>query len=78
MILTFRSDILKKVFLIFIIDSDPDIEVVMGAGSITGDLSGSMRNLLGMTDDFFNTVYGKIIGKVTYKRICFSLFLFAF
>lgn len=40
----------------------PDIEIVLGAGALSGDLSGSMRNMLGITTEFFNKVYDGIIG----------------
>lgn len=40
----------------------PDIEIVLGAGALSGDLSGSMRNMLGITNDFFTKVYDGIIG----------------
>lgn len=34
----------------------------MGAGALSGDLSGSMRNMLGITPEFFKKVYDGIIG----------------
>lgn len=42
----------------------PDIEIVVGAGGLSGDLSGAMRNMVGITDEFFHIVYRDIIGKV--------------
>lgn len=35
----------------------------MGVGALSGDISGTMRNLLGITDEFFNKVYDGVIGK---------------
>lgn len=35
----------------------------MGAGALSGDISGTMRNMLGITDEFFYKVYDGIIGK---------------
>lgn len=32
-------------------------------GALSGDISGTMRNMLGITDEFFETVYKGIIGK---------------
>lgn len=40
----------------------PDIEIILGAGALSGDLSGSMRNMLGISDEFFEKVYKGIIG----------------
>lgn len=42
----------------------PDIEIVVGAGGLSGDLSGAMRTMVGITDEFFQTVFKDIIGKV--------------
>lgn len=39
---------------------------MVGAGGLSGDLSGAMRNMVGITDEFYHTVYKDIIGKVTY------------
>ncbi|XP_011501406.1 PREDICTED: glucose dehydrogenase [FAD, quinone]-like [Ceratosolen solmsi marchali] len=35
----------------------PDIELVLGIGALTGDLSGSMRHLFALTDDFDRQVF---------------------
>lgn len=40
----------------------PDIEIVMGGGALSGDLSGTMRNMLGITNEFFHKVYDGVIG----------------
>ncbi|XP_059047439.1 glucose dehydrogenase [FAD, quinone]-like [Achroia grisella] len=41
-------------------ETRPDIELVMGAGSLAGDLLGILRSLLGITDKWYSQVYGKI------------------
>ncbi|XP_022115817.1 glucose dehydrogenase [FAD, quinone] [Pieris rapae] len=38
----------------------PDLELVMGAGSLAGDFLGILRSLLGVTDDFYWRVYGNL------------------
>lgn len=43
----------------------PDIEIVAGAGGLSGDLSGAMRRMVGITDEFYNSVYRDIIGQVS-------------
>lgn len=40
----------------------PDIEIVMGGGALSGDISGTMRNMLGITEEFFEKVYKGVIG----------------
>lgn len=45
----------------------PDIELVLGSGALNGDLYGSLRNLLGIPDDFFRTVYGSVLGKAAFS-----------
>lgn len=42
----------------------PDIEIVQGAGGLSGDISGAMRNMIGITEEFYRSVYRDIIGKV--------------
>lgn len=42
----------------------PDIEIVVGAGGLSGDKSGAMRNMVGITNEFYHKVYRDIIGKV--------------
>lgn len=37
---------------------------MIGAGGLSGDTSGTLRNMLGLSDEFYNKVYGKIKGKV--------------
>ncbi|XP_014357823.2 glucose dehydrogenase [FAD, quinone] [Papilio machaon] len=38
----------------------PDMELVMGAGSLAGDLLGILRSLLGVTDKWYWKVYGSL------------------
>ncbi|CAG9575678.1 unnamed protein product [Danaus chrysippus] len=38
----------------------PDIEMVMGAGSLAGDLLGIIRSMLGVTDEWYREVYGSL------------------
>ncbi|XP_013195330.1 glucose dehydrogenase [FAD, quinone] [Amyelois transitella] len=38
----------------------PDVELVMGGGSIAGDLFGSLRATVGITDDWWSHVYYKL------------------
>ncbi|XP_045452674.1 glucose dehydrogenase [FAD, quinone]-like [Melitaea cinxia] len=38
----------------------PDIELVMGAGSLAGDLFGIIRSMLGVTDQWYKEVYGSL------------------
>lgn len=40
----------------------PDIELVLGIGSLTGDISGGMRALLGLSDDFERQVFSAYRG----------------
>lgn len=39
------------------VDGRPDMELVMGGGAISGDFSGTLRNLLGITDKFYRSLY---------------------
>lgn len=41
-------------------DGYPDMEIVMGAGGLNGDTHGSIRRLLGIPDEFYETVYKDI------------------
>jgi choline dehydrogenase-like flavoprotein len=41
----------------------PDIEMVMGIGSFTGDSTGFLRNVFGFSDEFYNKVFGSVIGR---------------
>lgn len=47
----------------------PDIEIVIGAGGLSGDLSGAMRNMLGITDEFHRSVYRDLIGKPAFGLV---------
>lgn len=39
------------------IEDIPDIELVLGLGALTGDTSGSLRSLFGVTDEFYQRVF---------------------
>lgn len=49
-----------------------DMEIVLGAGSLSGDHMGSMRDLLGISDEFYHTVF-----KGLHDKVLPSLFLSA-
>lgn len=42
-----------------------DMEIVLGAGSLSGDHMGSLRDLLGMPDEFYYKVYDGLHEKVS-------------
>ncbi|XP_055375256.1 glucose dehydrogenase [FAD, quinone] [Condylostylus longicornis] len=46
-----------------------NMEIVLGAGSVNNDLSGSMRYVLGITKEFFDKVYGDIVGKHAFSMV---------
>ncbi|XP_074039048.1 glucose dehydrogenase [FAD, quinone] [Leptinotarsa decemlineata] len=48
-------------------DNYPDMELVLGAGALNGDVFGSFRNLLGITDSTFQQVYRPVIGKPSFS-----------
>lgn len=39
-------------------DDQPDIELVLGASSLAGEVTGVFRSLLGLTEEFSKDVYG--------------------
>lgn len=41
----------------------PDIEIVVGAGGLSGDSSGAMRTMVGITDEFYHTVFRAKLAK---------------
>ncbi|XP_026667992.1 glucose dehydrogenase [FAD, quinone]-like [Ceratina calcarata] len=41
----------------FVVTERPDIELVLGISALTGDISGSYRGLLGLTDEFYKRVF---------------------
>lgn len=47
----------------------PDIEIVAGVGGLSGDISGAMRSMLGITDEFYYKVYRDIIGKPAFGLV---------
>ncbi|XP_037945096.1 glucose dehydrogenase [FAD, quinone]-like [Teleopsis dalmanni] len=46
-----------------------DMEIVLGAGSLSGDHLGSMRDLLGITDEFYHSVFDGIHNKETFGLV---------
>ncbi|KAI8121743.1 Glucose dehydrogenase [FAD, quinone] [Lucilia cuprina] len=46
-----------------------DMEIVLGAGSLSGDHMGSMRDLLGISDEFYQTVYRGLHDKETFGLV---------
>ncbi|XP_036341392.1 glucose dehydrogenase [FAD, quinone]-like [Rhagoletis pomonella] len=52
------------------VDKDyADMEIVLGAGSLSGDHMGSLRDLLGMPDDFYYKVYEGLHEKETFGLV---------
>ncbi|XP_016951578.1 glucose dehydrogenase [FAD, quinone] [Drosophila biarmipes] len=47
----------------------PDMELVLGAGSLSGDRFGTMRNLLGITDEFYDYMFGDLQNKETFGLV---------
>ena len=43
-------------------EDNPDIELVLGLGALSGDMSGSMRSLFGVTDEFYQKVFKEYEG----------------
>ncbi|XP_061392396.1 glucose dehydrogenase [FAD, quinone] [Musca vetustissima] len=51
-------------------DSDySDMEIVLGAGSLVGDYMGTMRNLIGITDTFYRSVFEDFRQKETFGMV---------
>lgn len=46
-----------------------DMEIVLGAGSLSGDHMGSMRDLLGISDEFYQNVYKGFHDKETFGMV---------
>lgn len=45
----------------------------MGGGALSGDLSGTMRNMLGISQQFFDTVYKGVIGHHAFGMVPISM-----
>lgn len=60
-----------KSFLVFCFSANdyPDIEIVAGAGGLSGDTSGAMRQMVGITDEFYETVFRDIIGEPAFGLV---------
>ncbi|XP_020281968.1 glucose dehydrogenase [FAD, quinone]-like [Pseudomyrmex gracilis] len=54
---TFRANTQR-----FSTKESPDIELVMGVSSLAGDISGSYRGLLGLSQEFYDQVFGDYLG----------------
>lgn len=57
------------VYLLLIAADYPDIEIVVGAGGLSGDISGAMRNMIGITNEFYQSVYRDLIGKPAFGLV---------
>ncbi|XP_055847607.1 glucose dehydrogenase [FAD, quinone] isoform X2 [Episyrphus balteatus] len=53
-------------------DDYPDMEIVLGAGSLSGDTMGTMRDLLGITDQFYDSVFSDIVKKTNLNNLLIS------
>ncbi|XP_063695624.1 glucose dehydrogenase [FAD, quinone]-like [Culicoides brevitarsis] len=53
----------------FLPEDVPDIELVMGSGSLNGDTYGALRKLLGFTDEFYYSVYKDVINKPAFGMV---------
>lgn len=53
----------------FIAPDVPDIELVMGPGSLNGDTFGALRKLLGFTDAFYYSMYDGLIEKPAFGMV---------
>lgn len=47
----------------------PDIELVLGLGALTGDTSGSLRSLFGVTDEFYQRVFKDYEGQDAFSIV---------
>lgn len=47
----------------------PDIELVVGAGGLSGDQSGTMRNMIGITEQFYQKVYKGVRGRPAFGLV---------
>ena len=43
-------------------EDNPDIELVLGLGALTGDMSGTMRNLFGLSEEFYQQFFKEYEG----------------
>lgn len=47
----------------------PDVELVLGVGALTGDLSGALRELLGLSQTFERSVFGRYKGRDAFSIV---------
>lgn len=52
-----RSEGDSRINIVDVNEDVPDIELVLGLGALTGDSSGSLRSLFGLTDEFYQRVF---------------------
>lgn len=53
--------------MLYFADKDhANMEIVLGAGSISGDTLGALRDLTGITEEFYSRVYKNTMNKVCY------------
>lgn len=57
------------IFFLEIAKDYPDIEIVLGAGALNGDMSGSMANMLGIPRQFVKEVYRDLMGKPAFSLV---------
>lgn len=48
-------------------DDYPDMELVLGAGALNGDVYGSFRNILGIPDELNEKVYLPLLGRPSFS-----------
>jgi choline dehydrogenase-like flavoprotein len=66
-VFNFRSNV---VFFLFISAADyPDIELVLGPGSLVSDSTGFIQKLVGITDEYFDESWGAITGKHAFSIV---------
>lgn len=46
-----------------------DMELVLGAGSLSGDRFGTLRDLLGITDEFYTKMFGDLQNQETFGLV---------
>lgn len=54
---------IKSKYALALDDDYPDVELVLGAGALNGDVFGSFRNILGIPDSVFQKMYLPHVGK---------------
>jgi len=65
----FGGKLIHHLYIFPIAKDYPDMELVLGAGSLSGDRFGTMRNLLGITDEFYDYMFGDLQNKETFGLV---------